>query len=52
MQTTNVQTLLYSLYKLVCTRFLRENPGIRARNSDKIESILYPLQLIRKTIVK
>lgn len=52
MQTTNVQTLLYSLYKLVCTRFLCENPGIRARNSDKIESILYPLQLIQKTIVK
>lgn len=52
MQTTNVQTLLYSLYKLVCTRFLCENSGICARNSDKIESILYSLQLIRKTIVK
>lgn len=52
MQTTNVQTLLYSLYKLVCTRFLCENPGIYARNSDKIESILYSFQLIRKTIVK
>lgn len=52
MQTTNVQTLLYSLYKLVCTRFLCENSGICARNSNKIESILYSLQLIRKTIVK
>lgn len=52
MQTTNVQTLLYSLYKLVCTRFLCENPGICARKSDKIESILYSFQLIRKTIVK